>query len=100
MSELIGSSGQIPLGEDPPKIEFPCEYPIKVLGHQTHDFRAVVIEVMTKHSGIVDDSQVAERASGKGTFVSITVTIIATGKDQLQAIFDDLKATGRVKMVL
>lgn len=100
MSELIGSSGQISPGEDPPKIEFPCEYPIKVLGHHTYDFRAVVIEVMTKHTGVVDESQVTERASGKGTFVSITITVIATGKDQLQAIFEDLKATGRVKMVL
>ena len=85
---------------DPPKIEFPCEYPIKVLGRHSVDFRAVVIEVMTKHAGDIADHHIKERPSGKGTFVSVTVTITATGKDQIDAIFEDLKATGRVQMVL
>ncbi len=100
MSELIGSSGQISSGEDAPKIEFPCQYPIKVLGRHTDDFREIVIDVMTRHTGAVHDAQVSEKPSGKGTFVSITIIITATGKEQIQAIFDDLKATGRVKMVL
>lgn len=86
--------------QDPPKIEFPCEYPIKVMGRQSVDFRAVVVDVMQKHAGEISDHQVSERASGKGTFVSITVTIVATGKPQIDAIFADLKATGRVQMVL
>ena len=84
----------------PPKIEFPCDYPIKIMGRQTVDFRAVVMAVMEKHAGAIDDSQVTQRASAKGTFVAITVTIVATGKDQLDALFADLKATGRVTMVL
>jgi putative lipoic acid-binding regulatory protein len=86
--------------QDPPKIEFPCEYPIKVMGRQTNEFRGVVLEVMRKHAGEINDNHVIERASAKGTFVSITVTIIATGKDQLDIIFEDLKATGAVQMVL
>ncbi len=86
--------------QDPPKIEFPCEYPIKVLGRQSTDFRALVLDVMSRHAGDIDDAKVTERPSGKGTFVSVTVTITATGKDQLDAIFADLKATGRVQMVL
>jgi len=55
---------------------------------------------MRRHAGDITDSQVKERPSGKGTFVSVTVTITATGKDQIDAIFIDLKATGRVTMVL
>jgi putative lipoic acid-binding regulatory protein len=86
--------------QEPPRIEFPCDYPIKVLGRHSSDFRAVVVEVMRKHAGNIADSQVKERPSGKGTFVSVTVTITATGKDQIDAIFFDLKATGRVQMVL
>ena len=86
--------------QEPPKIEFPCDYPIKVMGHQTSEFRGIVLEVMRKHAGEINESQVTERASAKGTFVSITVTIIATGKDQIEIIFEDLKATGAVKMVL
>lgn len=86
--------------QNPPKIEYPCEYPIKVMGYAGDDFEAVVLEVMRRHAGDIDDSQVKQRNSGKGTFVSITVTIIATGKEQIELIFADLKATGRVKMVL
>ena len=86
--------------QEPPKIEFPCEYPIKVMGRQTSEFRGIVLDVMRKHAGAIKDTQVTERASGKGTFVSITVTIIATGKDQLDIIFKDLKASGAVQMVL
>jgi putative lipoic acid-binding regulatory protein len=85
---------------EPPKIEFPCDYPIKILGRQSDSFRAVVLEVMRKHAGEIADHQVTERPSGKGTFMALTVTITATGKPQLEAIFEDLKATGQVKMVL
>lgn len=86
--------------QEPPKIEFPCDYPIKVMGRQTSEFRDIVLAVMRKHAGDISESQVTERASAKGTFVSITVTIIATGKDQIEIIFEDLKATGAVQMVL
>lgn len=86
--------------QDPPKIEFPCEYPIKVLGRQEPGFQELVVEVMSRHAGEIEDSRVTTRPSGKGTFISVTVTIIATGKPQLDAIHKDLIATGRVKMVL
>lgn len=85
---------------EPPKIEFPCEYPIKVLGRQSDTFRTVVLEVMNRHAGPIDEQLVSERPSGKGTFMAITIVITATGKPQLEAIFEDLKATGQVKMVL
>ena len=86
--------------QDPPKIEFPCKYPIKIMGRQSANFKDTVLQVMRKHAGDISDAQVKHRAGGKGTFVSLTVTITATGKDQLDAIFEDLKATGVVQMVL
>ena len=85
---------------DAPRIEFPCDYPIKVLGRQSAGFRELVVEVMSRHAGAIDANKITERPSGKGTFVSITVVITATGKDQLDAIHRDLMATGRVQMVL
>ena len=85
---------------DAPKIEFPCDYPIKVLGRQSDGFRELVVEVMSRHAGAISADRISERASGKGTFLSVTVVITATGKDQLDAIHRDLMATGRVQMVL
>jgi uncharacterized protein len=84
----------------PPKIEFPCSYPIKTLGRQSEGFREFVIDVMRKHAGDIDESQVTVRESGKGTFVAVTVVITATGEEQLVAIHQELQSSDRVHMVL
>lgn len=86
--------------QEPPRIEFPCEYPIKVLGRRTASFEPVVIAVFERHAPGFDESAIVARDSRKGTFVSLTVTITATGKDQLEALHRDLMATGLVQMVL
>lgn len=86
---------------NPPKIEFPCpRYPIKVVGDAGQDFRELVIEVVRRHAPDLDVTSLVMRESSKGRFVSVQVLITATGVDQLQAIHLDLRATGRVHMVL
>ncbi len=86
---------------NPPKIEFPCQrYPIKVVGDAGEDFRELVIEVVQRHAPDLDTTSLVMRESSKGRFVSVQVLITATGVDQLQAIHVDLRATGRVHMVL
>ncbi len=86
--------------QEPPKIEFPCEYPIKVLGRASDSYETVVFEVFERHAPGFDRDKVTQRASGKGTFTAITVIIIATGTDQLEALHSDLMATGQVQMVI
>ncbi|NND66229.1 MAG: DUF493 domain-containing protein [Halioglobus sp.] len=86
--------------QEPPKIEFPCEYPIKVLGRSTSVFKAVVLEVFERHAPGFDEAAIVEKDSSKGTFVSLTIMIIATGPDQLEALHKDLMATGQVQMVI
>ena len=83
------------------KIEFPCpDYPIKVMGDAGDSLHQLVIEVFHRHAPGFDASAIRIRDSAKGTFQSLTVTIEATGEAQLQAIFDDLKSSKLVKMVL
>jgi len=86
--------------QQPPKIEFPCDYPIKVVGHATSDYRDFVVEVVRKHAPDLDDAKIAVIDSRNGKFQSIRLIIRATGADQLDAIFQELKASGRVQMVL
>jgi putative lipoic acid-binding regulatory protein len=86
--------------QDPPKIEFPCSYPIKVMGDAAPDFTEFVVAVMTKHAGDINDTDVSVRESSKGTFLSVTVTITATGVDQLTMIHEEFKLSSRVKMVM
>ena len=84
----------------PPKIEFPCSYPIKVMGDAAEDFPDFVVAVMSKYVGDINDADVSVRESSKGTFLSVTVTITASGVDQLTMIHEELKLSRRVKMVL
>ena len=83
-----------------PKIEFPCDYPVKVLGRSSDTFQATVLAVFERHAPGFDQDTVSLRASSKGTFSSITITITATGRDQLDALHKDLLATGQVNMVI
>ncbi len=83
-----------------PRIEFPCDYPIKVMGETCEEFREHVLTVMERHAPGFDQAKVTIRDSRKATYQSVTVTITATGKDQLDAIFVDLKTSSRVRMVL
>ena len=84
-----------------PRIEFPCErYPIKVIGDAGEGFAALVIDIMRRHVADFDEGSLVLRDSSKGRFMSVQVLITASSADQLQAIHVDLRATGRVHMVL
>jgi len=85
---------------DAPKITFPCAYPIKVMGVASVELRDHVIAVMERHASGFDQAAITVRDSRNGKFQAITVTITATGTEQLQAIFEDLKTSVHVQMVL
>ena len=86
--------------QEPPKIEFPCDYPIKVLGRSSEEFRGIILKVFELHAPGFNEETIQVKDSAKGTFTSLTITITATGKDQLEALHQDLLATGHVKMVI
>lgn len=86
--------------QEPPKIEFPCDYPIKVLGLSSEDFERVVFATVDAHAPGFDRDRVRVRSSRKGTFLSLTIFITATGEPQLKALHQDLLDTGLVRMVI
>lgn len=83
-----------------PRIEFPCDYPVKVMGENADDFVELVVEIGRRHAPELDEARVNVRTSRSDRWVSVTMTIRATGEPQLRALFEDLKATGRTQMVL
>lgn len=85
---------------DVPAIIFPCAYPIKVMGYAGTELRDHVLAVMQRHDPVFDTATVSIRDSRNGRFQAVTVTITATGTEQLQAIFEDLKLSKLVQMVL
>lgn len=86
--------------QEPPRIEFPCDYPIKIMGDAVDGFEADVLEVVRRHVDSLPDNSVTRRPSAKGNYLALTVVIEATGLEQLERLFADLKSLAAVKLVL
>lgn len=84
---------------DAPRIEFPCAYPIKVIG-EVRDSVGEIITIVRRHAPEVTPDEISTRESRKGNFQSIRVTIVATGEPQLKALHEDLMTLPGVRMVL
>lgn len=84
-----------------PKIEFPCaDYPIKVVGDNADDFMAFVVQTVKGFDPDLDEQKVSVQDSRNGRFRSVRLMMTATGEAQLKLMFEKLKASGRVHMVL
>ena len=86
--------------ETPSLLQFPTDYPIKVVGRPSDEFRAHVHAIMIRHAPNLDTDQVSERLSENGNFLSISYTIRAESREQIVALATDLKALEGVLMVL
>lgn len=81
-------------------LEFPCQFPIKVMGKTGDEFELAVLEIFRRHVPDLADDAIKQRPSSKGNYLSITVTFNATSKVQLDAIYMDLSACEHVAMSL
>jgi uncharacterized protein len=82
------------------KITYPCAYPIKVMGLQETGFVACILAIIQRHDTTITLANLAYRESRNGKYLAINFSITATGVEQISALFEDLKASGRVAMVL
>lgn len=83
-----------------PKIEFPCRYPIKVMGSASPEFEQEILSLVQRHAPEVRDEHMSVRPSNNGNYLAVTVIIEATGVEQLSLMFADLRAHSSVKLVL
>ncbi len=81
-------------------LEFPCRFPIKVMGKNDREFDFLVLEIVRRHVPELNEQAVTTRPSKDANFLSVTVTIQATSKDQLDAIYRDLSSHPQVLMAL
>lgn len=81
-------------------LEFPCEFPIKVMGHARDDFESLVASLVRQHIPDLSESAIRKRPSKEGKYLAITVTVTATSREQLDAIYYDLTACEHVLMAL
>jgi len=86
--------------ENPELLQFPCQFPIKAMGRHDDQFAALVTDIVSKHTGPLESHQVHVNGSKTGRFLSVTVTIEAQSKAQLDAIYMDLSGNKAVLMAL
>jgi len=83
-----------------PLIEFPCDFPIKVMG-ETHDtFAEVIIQVIRQHREDFDATRVEMRASSAGKYISLTCLVRVDSQTQLDNVYRALTSHPLVKYVL
>jgi putative lipoic acid-binding regulatory protein len=81
-------------------LEFPCSFPIKAMGKNGNNFETMVSEIVLRHAELFSDEQVRTSPSGSGNFLSVTITINAVSRVQLDRIYEDLTACEKVLMAL
>lgn len=81
-------------------IDFPCWFPIKVMGVATPDFEQQVVHLIHTLNPEFDPNSIAKRPSQKGTYLGLTVTVHVHSQTELDAIYRALTGHPLVKMVL
>lgn len=81
-------------------LEFPCDFPIKVMGRKEPGFKETVIGLVEAQAGPLGDDRVRLRESRDGNFVSLTLMVHTESQVQLDAIYTALSGHEQVLMVL
>ena len=81
-------------------LEFPCDFPIKIMGRESDEFRALARELVEKHTGPLADDAIVSSLSRDGAFVSVTVTVLAQSQQQLDDIYREVTSNDEILMAL
>jgi len=81
-------------------LEFPCTFPIKIMGRTQDGFAQTVVEVVRRHAPDFDAATLEMRTSSAGNYLSMTATINASSREQLDDLYRELVAHPMVAMVL
>jgi putative lipoic acid-binding regulatory protein len=81
-------------------IEYPCDFPIKILGHTRAGFAQTILEVVRRHAPDFDGATMEMKTSKHGKYLSVTCTIRATSREQLDGLYRELCDHPLVTMVL
>ncbi|MFB9126903.1 DUF493 family protein [Paraburkholderia dipogonis] len=80
--------------------EFPCDFPIKIMGKSHPEFAETIVTVVRQFDNEVDASRVETRPSSGGNYTGLTVMVRATSREQLDDIYRALTGHPMVKVVL
>ena len=81
-------------------IQYPCDFPIKVLGNTRAGFAQAVLDIVQRHAPEFDGASMEMKTSKRGRYLSVTCVIRATSRDQLDGLYRELCDHPMVVMVL
>lgn len=81
-------------------LQFPCDFPIKIMGARSDDFAQAMVAIVLRHAPDFAGASVEMRASSTGKYLALTCTIRATSQAQLDALYRELSGHPQVKVVL
>ena len=81
-------------------LEFPCAFPLKIMGLADEALAQTVLEIVRRHAPDFDGATMEMRASSKGNYLGLTCTIEAVSQAQLDALYRELSGHPLVKVVL
>ena len=81
-------------------LSFPTAFPIKIMGRDEPAFHAAVEDILSRHVAPLESLPVSRQPSREGRFISLTVTIDAQSREQLDALYRELSGHELILMVL
>lgn len=88
------------MSEEDTLLQFPTDFPIKIMGPRRDDFVPTMVELVLRHAPDFRAESVEMRVSGSGNYLSVTCVVRATSKAQLDALYREITAHPWVKMAL
>jgi putative lipoic acid-binding regulatory protein len=86
--------------DDETLLEFPCDFPIKAMGKADCGLDITVISIIRRHVPDLGEGAVSSRLSKQGNYLSVTVVVRASSREQLDAIYQDLTDCEQVLVAL
>ena len=81
-------------------LEFPCDFPVKIMGRESSEFHVLARTLVEKHTGRLADDAIRTSLSRNGRFVSITITVNAQSQQQLDDIYREVTSHEDILMAL
>ena len=81
-------------------IDFPCYFPIKIIGIVNDNFTNITVGIIKKYQPSFNTSKIEMKGSSGGKYISLTCTIYVKSKNQLDSIYKELSSHPMTKFVL
>ncbi len=90
----------MPVPTEDSLIEYPSDFPIKVVGVMHDALEDAIVDIVTPHDPTFHNGKLEKRPSSKGNYLSLTITVRATSREQLDNLYRALSSHSLVRFVL